>query len=111
MGHTPWADNGDPGYLGLSHAPFTPNMGASMETMTLKDMSLDRFADRKNLLRSFDGLRREVDANGSIEGMDTFTRRAFDILTSNRLVEALDVTKEDPRLAGEVRHRRHEQRR
>ena len=31
-------------------------------------------------------------------GMDTFTRQAFDILTSSKLVDALDVTKEDPRL-------------
>ena len=47
---------------------------------------------------SFDDLRRDVDANGAIDGMDAFTQRAFDILTSSKLVEALDLTKEDPRL-------------
>jgi hypothetical protein len=30
--------------------------------------------------------------------MDTFTRRAFEILTSSKLREALDVSREDPRL-------------
>jgi uncharacterized protein (DUF1501 family) len=30
--------------------------------------------------------------------MDTFSQRAFDILTTRRLFDALDVTKEDPRL-------------
>lgn len=97
MGHMPWADNGNPGYLGLKHAPFTPN-GADLANLTLKGVSLGRFDDRKGLLRSFDGLRADVDANGSIEGMDAFTQRAFEILTSSKLVEALDVTKEDPRL-------------
>ena len=30
--------------------------------------------------------------------MDAFTQRAFDILTSSRLVEALDLSREDPKL-------------
>jgi hypothetical protein len=97
MGHRPWADPGSPGYLGISHAPFTPN-GAELATMTLRGTSLDRFGDRRALLRSFDGLRREADATGAIEGSDTFTQRAFEILTSSALVNALDVTREDPRL-------------
>ncbi len=97
MGHAPWADPGSPGYLGLAHAPFTPN-GSDLATMSLNGMSLDRVGDRRALLSSFDGLRREVDANGAIEGMDTFTRQAFAILTSSKLVEALDVTREDPKL-------------
>ncbi len=97
MGHAPWADNGNPGYLGVKYAPFTPN-GADVASLSLQGIGLDRLGDRKGLLHSFDGLRREVDANGSIEGMDTFTRQAFDIITSSKLVEALDVTREDPRL-------------
>lgn len=95
--HAPWGDPGQPGYLGLQHAAFTPN-GNDLENMTLKTVSTGRFADRKSLLASFDGLRRDVDTSGSIAGMDTFTQRAFDILTSNRLVDALDLSKEDPRL-------------
>ncbi len=95
--HAPWGDPGQPGYLGLQNAAFTPN-GSDLENMTLKDVSLDRFADRKALLSSFDSLRRDVDANGSIAGMDAFTQRAFDILTSSRLVEALDLSREDPKL-------------
>jgi hypothetical protein len=97
MGHAPWSDNGNPGYLGLVHAPFTPN-GADLANLTLKAISPGRFGGRKGLLQNFDALRRDVDANGSIEGMDAFTRRAFEILTSSKLVEALDVSREDPRL-------------
>ena len=90
-------DPGQPGYLGLAHAAVTPN-GSDLENMTLKGVSLERFADRKALLASFDGLRRDVDADGSITGLDTFNARAFDILTSSRLVDALDLSREDPRL-------------
>jgi hypothetical protein len=95
--HVPWGDPGHPGYLGLKYAPFTPN-GSDLANMTLKGISPERFGDRRALLASFDGLRREADANGSIDGMDAFTQRAFDILTSSRMVEALDLTNEDPRL-------------
>src|SRR5579864_416788 len=96
MGHTPWSDNGSPGYLGLAHAPFTP-YSSDMTSMQLQGITHDRLGDRKSLLRSFDGLRRDIDANGSIEGMDVFTQQAFEILTSSELVDALDVTREDPR--------------
>ncbi len=97
MGHMPWSDNGDPGYLGLKYAPFTPN-GADLANLSLNGIGIDRLGGRRGLLRSFDGLRRDIDANGSIDGMDNFTRRAFEILTSSKLVEALDVTREDPKL-------------
>jgi hypothetical protein len=97
MGHTPWADNGAPGYLGLKHAPFTPN-GDDLVNLSLKHVTLGRLGDRKGLLRRFDALRGDLDATGAIEGLDEFTRRAFEILTSSKLAEALDVTREDPKL-------------
>ena len=69
-----------------------------MGSMVLKDVSLDQLGDRKALLTSFDSLRREVDAGGSVEGADRFTRQALNILTSSRLAEALDLEREDPRI-------------
>jgi hypothetical protein len=95
--HAPWGDPGHAGYLGLTHAAFSPN-GSDLENMRLKGISTDRFADRKTLLRTFDGMRRDADVNGTLAGQDAFTERAFDILTSSRMVEALDLSKEDPRL-------------
>jgi uncharacterized protein (DUF1501 family) len=50
------------------------------------------------LLASFDQLLRDRDAKGAVTGVDTATELAFDVLTSSRLVEALDLSKEDPRL-------------
>src|SRR5205814_10082870 len=55
-------------------------------------------ADRKALRASFDGLRREADVGGAVQGVDQFTQQAFNILTSSKLAEALDLEREDPRL-------------
>ena len=98
MGHTPWSDNGRPGYLGVGHAPFEPNKGGGQEDMVLNGVTLDRLSDRKSLLQGFDQMRRSVDASGMMEGLDVFNEQAFGILTSSKLLEALDPTKEDPRV-------------
>src|SRR5262249_38716014 len=47
------------------------------------------------LLAGFDGFRREVDARGVADGIDTFQRQAFEVLTSARLAQALDLSRED----------------
>ena len=98
MGHTPWSDNGRPGFLGVGHAPFEPYKGGGQEDMILNGVTLDRLGDRQALLSSFDGMRRSVDSSGMMEGMDSFNQQAFGILTSSRLLDALNVEKEDPRL-------------
>ncbi len=95
MGHPEWSDNGIPGFLGVGHAPFQPNKGGGKEDMVLNGITLDRLSDRKMLLAGFDRFRRNVDASGMMEGMDAFNQQAFGILTSSRLLEALDVDKED----------------
>src|SRR5262249_15446294 len=92
-----WADTGQPGFLGLAHGPVKP-YADGMADMVLRGVGLDRLGDRKALLASFDGLRREADATGVLDGADTFTRQAFSILTSSKLAEALDLEREDPRL-------------
>ncbi len=92
-----WADVGQPGFLGLTHAAFKPN-AEGMAGMVLKNLSLDGLRDRQALLGSFDGLRRELDAAGSLDAADKYTRQALEILTSSKLADALDLDKEDPRL-------------
>jgi Protein of unknown function (DUF1501) len=98
MGHAEWADNGSPGFLGIAHAPFEPHKGGGKEDMVLNGVTLDRLGDRRNLLTHFDRLRRDVDGSGMMDGMDSFNQQAFGILTSSRLVDALDVAKEDQRV-------------
>jgi hypothetical protein len=59
---------------------------------------MDRLSDRKLLLSSFDQLRRDIDATGMMEGLDAFNEQALGLLTSSRLLEALDIEKEDPKI-------------
>jgi uncharacterized protein (DUF1501 family) len=49
-------------------------------------------------LGGFDRFRRDLDASGLMEGLDTLNQQAFGMLTSSKLVEALDVEKEDPKV-------------
>ncbi|GIW87663.1 MAG: hypothetical protein KatS3mg108_1987 [Isosphaeraceae bacterium] len=97
MGHRPWADPGEPGYLGLAHAPFTPFKGGD-SSLRPEGLTRDRLRTRQTLRQQLDGLRAEIDRSGSLDGLDAFTRQAFEIMGSSKLAEALDVTREDPRL-------------
>jgi hypothetical protein len=90
--HGPYNEPG-PGFLGQSFAPFRP-MGPSRNDMTLRGITVDRLADRRSLLRSFDSLRRDIDAAGMMKGLDTFNEQAFGLLTSSKLAEALDLSRE-----------------
>ena len=91
-----WAIVGQPGFLGQTYTPFKPNADG-MANMTLTGMTVDRLDDRKTLMKQFDGLRRDSDATGTIEGADEYTRQALNILTSSNLADALDLSKEDPK--------------
>jgi hypothetical protein len=87
----------EPGYLGVAHRPFTPS-GAGMENLRLAaGVTGDRMDDRKDLLGKFDSVRREVDATGTMKGMDAFTGRAFDMVASGVVRKALDLKGEDPK--------------
>ena len=92
-----WKDPGTPGFLGPTYAPFVPK-GEGMADMKLNGITIDRLGDRKLLLRSIDRLRRDVDATGQITALDAYEERAFEVLTSSKLVDALDLSKEDPEI-------------
>lgn len=96
-GHAPYSNPGLPGFLGQSHAPFQPD-GEGLANMRLAGVTLDQLGNRKSLLASLDGFRRQAERTSSIGGVDTFTQKAFDVLTSSKLVEALDIEKEEPAL-------------
>ncbi len=83
----------DSGFLGVAHAPFYPS-GPGKADMVLNGVTLNRLSDRKALLQSLDTFRRDVDNSNTITGMDAFDRQAMDVLTSAKLVDALDLSKE-----------------
>ena len=94
MAHDPWNIKG-PGFLGMNHAPFRPD-GELMQNITLKDISGDRLNSRTSLLTELDRFRRAADQNLAAGLYDDFTEQALGVLTSSKLVEAMDVTQEDP---------------
>ncbi len=96
MAHDPWNIKG-PGFLGTAHAPFRPD-GQAMQNMTLEAISPQRLTNRAGLLKDLDRFRRQADAELAGGLYDTFTEQALGVLTSPKLVEALDLEREDPRV-------------
>lgn len=92
--HTPWSESGQAGFLGDAYRPFKPS-GEVMADLRLNNITLDRLQDRKALLTSFGELQRRTEAAG---GLNAFTDAAFGVLTSSRLVDALDLSGEDPKV-------------
>lgn len=83
-----------PTYTGSAHRPFAPQ-AEGLENLTLaKEVSTDRLRDRKELLREFDTLRREVDASDTLAGIDAFTQRALEIISSPQARDAFDLSQE-----------------
>jgi hypothetical protein len=94
--HGPYNEPG-PGFLGMAHSPLRP-LGETRHDMVLNGVTLDRLADRRSLMRSLDTLRRDADQTGMMAGYDAFTDQALGLLTSSRVAEALDLSREDPRV-------------
>ncbi|MEI7686731.1 MAG: DUF1501 domain-containing protein [Planctomycetota bacterium] len=92
-----------PASLGLAHRPFTVE-GPSRENLTLPNgLTESRVSDRRALLASFDSLRREIDATGTVDGMDAYTAQAFDMIASGAVRRALDVSQEPQRVRDRFR--------
>jgi hypothetical protein len=91
-------------YLGVAYNPFSPGDDPNNPNFQVRDLrltprvDLDRFKDRRALLKGVDNLRRDVDTQGTAEGFDRFYRDAFDIVTSAQSRRAFDIHSEDPRL-------------
>jgi pimeloyl-ACP methyl ester carboxylesterase len=87
----------EPGYLGVAHRAFTPD-GPGLQNLNLPGgLNVARSDDRRGLLGSFDTVRRDIDASGTIQGMDAFAQRAFDMVSSGAVRRALDLGRLDPR--------------
>ncbi len=107
-----------PGYLGPAYKPFRPDMSAMFErpledgmkkelaargahhTVNMRlsqSLSLRRLQDRRALLSKLDGIRRDADRSGAMDALDRFSQQAVGILTSGKLADALDLSREDPR--------------
>jgi hypothetical protein len=96
MQHMPYNIPG-PGFLGAAYQPVRMEPEGLALLSPPADVPPSRFDGRKALLGRFDHLRRRVD-NAELDGMDAIYRRAFEVLTSDKVARALDLSREDPRL-------------
>ncbi len=101
--HSPWSEPGSAGFLGPAYQPFRPNAmsaggGAKGEdVIRLQGITLDRLADRRRLLKVMDAQRRDLDMDLGVQARDSASEAAFELLTSSRLADALDISKESPK--------------
>jgi uncharacterized protein (DUF1501 family) len=87
----------EPGYLGIAHRPFTAEGPGIQNLRPAAGLTAAKLDDRRDLLGRFDTVRREIDATGTMRGMDAFSARAFDMIASGTVRQALDLRQEDPR--------------
>jgi hypothetical protein len=85
-------------YLGLQHEPF--RMGGDSPREVMENMrrprnaSPPRLQERRDLLRAFDTLRRDLDGHGTMAGMDGFQARALRMITTGQVRDAFDLDRE-----------------
>jgi len=96
-GHMPWSDAGQTGFLGGMYGAFKPS-GPDLNNMKMNASNKLHLGDRKSLVKGFDSLKRDLDVSGRLDAADAHTQRAMDVLLSSKLLDALDVSKEDPKV-------------
>lgn len=90
-------------YLGAALGPLTITADPNSPDFQAPRLTLDpgqrpRFAERLDLARQFDSLRRDVDQSGTLEALDQFQQKAASILTGDAARQAFAIEQEDPRV-------------
>ena len=86
-----------PGFVGPVYQPYRPD-GQGRSNLTLSRISADRLRDRTKLLKSLDDMKREVDSSGMMDAMDSFQKKAVEVVTSGKLADALNLDKDDQKV-------------
>ncbi len=85
VAHKPFETQADPAVSGPFRVPnFSPPQG----------VTFDQVGDRRQLLRDFDTIRRDLDASGQMGALDRYTQQAWDILTAPAAQRAFDLDSE-----------------
>src|SRR5262249_3705820 len=90
-----------PVYLGVQHAAIAipdPSAPSSRSVPFMRRDDGSQLASRPRLPHELGRLRQETEASGRLAAMDRFQERAFDLLTSPRVAEAFDLSRESDRL-------------
>ncbi len=100
-GNRTWGEPETAGFLGPMHNPFNlvgRKAREKSEDMVLQGISLERLQDREQLRNAFDRFRGNVDVAARMASIDAYMTQALGILTTSKLGDALDLSKEDPRI-------------
>ncbi len=96
-----WGNPYGGGFVGQAHAPMNlveRDPAAKSESLSLQGMTLDRLEDRSRLRTTLQDFQRRVDAAGENDGLDIYHKKALAILAGSKLTDALDLSKEDPKV-------------
>jgi hypothetical protein len=108
--HPVLAGHENPTYVGAAHQPFVPyevavelngqinftgpGAGEVQNLAPIAGLSRDRLMDRTALRNTLDKVRSVIDASGEMAGVDAYTLRALDMISSSRVREAFDLSRE-----------------
>ena len=110
--HRPWGEAGGGGFLGSPYAPYglvnkyeaghkaetTADLAPDPGNLVLKDVSVSQLQNRRQLLSVLDRWQNAVAKSSIQEERKEFVEQAWSILASPALAEALDISKEDPKI-------------
>lgn len=95
---------GKAAYLGASYNPFSPESDPNSDGFQVRNLKLPNRVDanrldrRRSLLGQLDQIRRDIDLQGDIEGLDTFYRDALTMVTNDKAIRAFDIKEEESEL-------------
>lgn len=95
------------GYLGVEYAPFktqsTPRAGKSFSVRGIslaRGLTVEEIEKRRDLLNNLDTVFANFESSDLVNGLDKFSQRAYEIISSPRSRQAFDISKESPSIAG-----------
>jgi hypothetical protein len=94
--------SGGPNFLGAAYSPLVVPGDPNSDSFQVKDVSLPKGVDearldaRRGLLGQLDRLQRIVESpNDPVRGMDSYTERAYQLVTSPEAKAAFDIRQEE----------------
>jgi len=97
--------SGGPNFLGAAYAPLVVPGDPNSDSFQVKDVSLPagvddaRLSARRSLLSQLDHFQRNAEVpSDPVRGLDSYTEKAYSLVTSPGAKAAFDIKKEDPKL-------------
>jgi Protein of unknown function (DUF1501) len=87
------------GAVGAVNAPFIPGGNGQLLKNLRLNLPPERFHDRQELLSQFGRVNRQFEAEQQLQDFDKFQKQAYQTLLKGDVAQALDLSKEDPRIA------------